>query len=86
MEQLFVIVSRNLDGEIKIEKETDIIKAIAIQKGMLIGCGPDFAKGLVTKDEIEEVIERLEKYHKDRIYNDYEEVTIVYFPARDKLR
>lgn len=86
MENLFVLVQRNLNGLVHIESTNDLIDAIAKQKALLVGTDPAFMKNILTKDEIDGVIDRLEKWHQDRLFNDEEEVLIIWLPKRDKLR
>lgn len=43
-------------------------------------------KAILSKEEINEIAARLNQYHQDRLCNDEEEVTIIFFPKRDRVR
>lgn len=86
MEHLFVLVQRDLNGLVHIESTNNLIDAITKQKALLIGVDVEIAKALISNDEINGVVDRLEKYHQDRLCNDEEEVLIIWLPKRDKVR
>ncbi len=86
MEQVFVLVQRNLNGEVNVQTEKDVVAAICKQKAMLVGCDPMMIRATIKEEEINAVIANLEKVGRDRLANDEEEVTIVFFSKRVSVR
>lgn len=86
MKQLFVVVSRNIDEEVKTVVCEDFIEACAAQAGLLVGMPADVMKNLLKKDDILQIKDNLEKVGRDRLANDEEEVYIFWIPERKVMR
>ena len=86
MKQLFVVVSRNIDEEVKTVVCEDFIEACATQAGMLVGMPADVVKNILKKEEILQFKENIEKVGRDRLANDEEEVYIFWLPERSSMR
>ena len=86
MKQLFVIVSRGINDSVKTVVVDDFVEACATQLGILTGVSADIAKVTLKSEDIETVKDNLEKYGRDRLANDEEEVYIFLMPKRDKMR
>ena len=86
MKQLFVVVSRNIDEEVKNVVCEDFIEACATQAGMLVGMPADVVKNILKKEEILQSKENIEKVGRDRLANDEEEVYIFWLPERSSMR
>ena len=86
MKQLFVVVSRNIDKEVKTVVCEDFIEACATQAGMLVGMPVDVVKNILKKEEILQIKENIEKVGRDRLANDEEEVYIFWLPERSSMR
>jgi len=86
MKQLFVIVSRDINDSVKTVVVDDFVEACATQLGIITGVPSDIAKATLKNNDIEAVKGNLEKYGRDRLANDEEEVYIFLMPGRDKMR
>lgn len=91
VEQSFIVVQRREGFEKVYQVGNDLIKAMCYQK-TLIGSDTvtegllQVARGLIKKEEIDEVLNNLNNLGRDRIANDEEEVYIIAFPAREIMR
>ena len=91
IEQSFIVVQRREGFEKVYQIGDDLIKAMCYQKALI---GSDIVtdmqlsivRRMITQEEIDVVIENLNKLGRDRIANDEEEVYIIAFFAREKLR
>ena len=92
MDQCFVIVQRKLYGDDKVYLiGNDLIRAICFQKALIATDNPTEDILLITKntikdEEINQVVTNLEQHGRDRLCNDEEEVYILFFPSKTKLR
>ena len=86
MKQLFVVVSRNTDEEVKTVVCEDFVEACATQAGLLVGMPADVMKNLLKRDDILQIKDNLEKNGRDRLANDEEEVYIFWMPERKAMR
>lgn len=80
IEQLFIVVSRKINGEITIKYTNDFINAICLQKSLLIGAPKELVEATLTEEEINTVEKNLTTLRRDRLANDEEEVSIFYLP------
>lgn len=86
IEQVFVIVSRDIDGNITIKHTNDFIDAICIQKSLLTGASEELVRTLLKEEEIDTVEKNLVTLGRDRLANDEEEIYIFYLPKVQKFR
>ena len=56
MDQLFIIVDRDIYGHVNILQETDLMTAIAKQKSILLGLNMVQAKAIIKEEEINQII------------------------------
>jgi len=87
IEQVFIVVHRNIDGKIEMHYTKDIVEAICLQKATLVGAPAAMIRPLITENEVNEVIKNLESPNKrDRVANDEGETFIFYLPTQDRFR
>ena len=84
--QQFIIVSRNIDGDIKSKICDDLIDACAIQLAFITRTEYFMIKETLKQEDINTVINNLNTYGRDRLANDEEEVYIFLLPARERIR
>lgn len=82
MDQLFIIVDRDIYGHINILQETDLMTAIAKQKSILLGLNMVQAKAIIKEEEINQIINNLKNDGRDILSNDEEEVIIFLLPKK----
>ena len=92
MKEQFVIVKRSLDQEVpEVWIANGIKSAMIMQAGLIMGVNweepgnTDIIWALIEKNT-EEVIANLEKTRIDRLYNEEEEVYILWLPKQDRLK
>ena len=67
MKQLFVVVSRNIEEEVKTVVCEDFIEACATQAGMLVGMPADVVKNILKKEEILQIKENIKEWLIDNV-------------------
>lgn len=82
MDQLFIIVDRDIYGHVNILQETDLMTAIAKQKSILLGLNMVQAKAIIKEEEINQIINNLKNDGRDILSNDEEEVIIFLLPKK----
>lgn len=82
MDQLFIIVDRDIYGHVNILQETDLMTAIAKQKSILLGLNMVQAKAIIKEEEINQIINNLKNDERDILSNDEEEVIIFLLPKK----
>ena len=82
MNQLFIIVDRDIYGHVNILQETDLMTAIAKQKSILLGINIVQAKAIIKEEEINQIINNLKNDGRDILSNDEEEVIIFLLPKK----
>lgn len=82
MDQLFIIVDRDIYGHVNIIQETDLMTAIAKQKSILLGLNMVQAKAIIKEEEINQIINNLKNDGRDILSNDEEEVIIFLLPKK----
>ncbi len=91
MDQLFVLVHRRLDGYTKIHVIHDLVEAVVFQKALIASDSPTLAlleivKQTISDSDIQAVTDNLNQTRIDRLCNDEEEVSIIFFPKRGVVR
>ena len=57
------------DTSVKVKYTTNIQEAVATQKAMLVGATTEMCLPLITKEEVQAVVDNLNKQGRDRISN-----------------
>lgn len=87
VKNMFVVVSRNMDEEVRSMITDDFMTACAMQLDMLVGINElDLCKALINPETYESIADNLNKYGRDRICNDEEEVYIFFLCGRKVMR
>ena len=86
IKQKFIIVSRNINNEIKVEVCKDFLDVCATQLGLLVGSDKEIAKNFINEENAMQIKKHLEQFGRDRVANDEEEVYIFLLPEQSKMR